>query len=157
MTALCTRLRSYLDEEKAPYEVIHHRLDYTAQEAAADSHTPGREFAKTVVVRMDGRWIMVVLSAHHRVNLEKLRVGLGGTECRLASEKEMASIFTDCEVGAETPFGNLYDLPVYVSPAISEARHITFNAGTHEDVIRMRIEDFDRLVRPIVIDFSDRP
>jgi len=157
MPAVSTRLRTFLEERKVPFEVVHHRLDFTAQEAAADTRTHGREFAKSVVLRMDGRFILVVLPAHHRVNLEKVRVALGGEEIRLASEKEMSAIFVDCEIGAEPPFGNLYELPVYASPAITEARHITFNAGTHEDVVRMDIKEFERLVRPIVIDFADRP
>ena len=60
--------------------------------------------------------------------------------------------FPDCEVGAEPPFGNLYNLPVYVSPLLSRER-ITFNGGSHEEAVQIRYDDFVALTKPSVIDF----
>lgn len=154
MATLNQRLTAFLEAQAVDYEAIHHRRDYTAQEAAAHTHTPGREFAKTVIVWVDGSYAMAVLPAHHLIDLDKLRRALGARDVKLASEEEMRELCPDCETGAVPPFGNLYNLPVYLSTDITADEQITFNAGTHEDAIRMRYADFERLVQPHVLDFS---
>ncbi|MFQ5605851.1 MAG: aminoacyl-tRNA deacylase [bacterium] len=147
-------IRSYLDEHKIPFEVIHHRRDYTAQETAADTHTKGKEFAKTVILYVDNNYCMAVLPATYQLDLEKIKNVLKAKEVNLASEEEISGICADCEVGAMPPLGRLYDLPVYVSHHLAEDDMITFNAGTHEDVIRMKYREFAELVQPVVIDLT---
>lgn len=154
MISIPQSVKSYLDEHKVAYEAIHHRRDYTAQQTAADTHTRGKEFAKTVVLFADNKYCMVVLPAIHHVSMEKIKKALKVKEVSLATEDEIAQICSDCEVGAMPPFGNLYDLPVYVSHHLAADRMITFNAGTHEDVIRMLYADFEKLVEPKVMDIT---
>ncbi|MBI4566449.1 MAG: YbaK/EbsC family protein [Planctomycetes bacterium] len=155
MVTATNRLRSYLDTERLPYEVVHHRPDYTAQQTAQDTATPGREFAKVVVVRLDGKPTILVLPAHHRVNFQKLHASTHAHEAVLCEESDLSRLFPDCDLGAEPPFGNLYGLPVIVSAALSTAHSMTFNAGSHEDAVRMMYLDFERVVKPAVLDFSD--
>lgn len=155
MSTLPRRLLSFLEEHAIDFETVHHRRDYTAQEAAAHTHTSGREFAKTVLIWIDNTYALAVLPAHHHVDLEQLRVALGAQEVKLATEAEMQELCPDCETGALPPFGNLYGLPVYVSTTLKAEDRITFNAGTHEDAIRMPYGDFTRLVQPQILDFSE--
>lgn len=146
------RVTQMLEDEQVNYEVVHHHVDYTAQETAADTHTPGREFAKTVVLGLPGGHAMAVVPALFKVDLEKIRQGIGTRQVRLADEESMERLCPDCDVGAEPPFGNLYDLPVFVDPNLTKDEYITFNGGTHEDAIRMRFSDYERLVRPTIMD-----
>jgi len=150
------KLRTYLEEQGIRYHVIHHRRDYTAQGAAADTHTPGREFAKSVVLRVDGSFAIAVLPAHCRIDLEKARRELGAQAMALATEEEIQRLCPDCEVGAEPPFGNLYGLPVYLDRQLTADEQITFNAGTHEDAVRIRTGDFQRAANPRVLDLAAR-
>jgi Ala-tRNA(Pro) deacylase len=152
MNRLSPKLATLLDDGRVPYRSLSHTADMTSQATAQHTHTPGKEFAKTVVVWVDGRFAMAVLPAHRRVDLEKLRKWLNAREARLATEAEMARLFPDCEVGAEPPFGNLYQLPVYVSPLLSQDR-ITFHGGSHEEAVQMNYSDFAALAKPSVIDF----
>jgi len=154
MVAITHRLTALLDESRVPYEVLHHAPEFTAQETAADTHTPGREFAKVVIIQADGRPVMLVLPAHHRVDYHKVNAALGATEVSIATEEQLRGFFPDCEVGAEPPFGHLYGLSAWMSEAMRGDRHVTFNAGTHEDVIRMKFDDFVRLANPRFADFS---
>ena len=146
-----TRLKGFLDREGISYLDIPHEVEYTSQETAEDTHTPGGKFAKTVVVRLVGQFALVVLPASRRLDLEKLKTALGVPSAELATEDEMRQIFPDSELGAEPPFGFLYGLPVVVTPDLAEDGWITFNAGTHEDAIRMKYQDFARLVRPLIV------
>lgn len=154
MSELPKRLHDFLEKRGVKYEVIHHRRDFTAQQTAADTHTPGREFAKAVFLCLDGKYAMAVLPAHRKVDLEALRTILGANEVRLATEDEIERLCPDCEVGAAPPFGNLYEIPVYMSEELTRDEQITFNAGTHEDAIRMSFRDYRELTQPHVIDLG---
>lgn len=149
------RLKDYLDENNIKYVKITHSRAYTAQEIAASVHIPGKELAKTVIVRVNDGFAMVVLPASRKVNFDRLKTVVGNNEIRLAQEDEFKSLFPDCEVGAMPPFGNLYNLPVYVASALSEDKDIAFNAGTHTDVIKISYSDFEKLVKPTVGTFSE--
>ena len=123
-------------------------------ETAAHTHTPGRKFAKAVIVRVGGAYAMAVVPSHHVVDLERLASALGGAEVALASEDEFRGLCPDCEAGAIPPFGNLYDLEVYVSPELEANERITCVAGHHAEAIRLDYCDFERLVKPKPIDLS---
>lgn len=154
MKPVAQRIRSFLKEHGIEYETLHHQRDYTAQETAAHTHTPGREFAKAVVLRVGEEYAMAVLPSHHVLDPEKLAGVLGGQDVGLASEEEIQRICVDCEVGAVPPFGNLYGLPVYVSPELAANERITCVAGSHADVIRLAYRDFETSVKPISAELS---
>lgn len=156
MSGIAPRLSRFLESHRVKYEPIHHRRDYTAKETAADTHTPFRDFAKTVFLQVDGRYAMAVLPASEMVSPRRAKRALHATEVALASEAEVAELCPDCEVGAAPPFGNLYDLPVYVSPSLAKEERITFNAGSHEDAVRMAYRDYAELVEPQVAAIASR-
>ena len=151
---LLTRIKDYLDKENVSYQHCVHRTAYTAQEVAAEEHIPGKLMAKAVIVKVDARFVMAVLPATAKVDLAALQDSLGAKEIRLATEFEFTGLFPDCEVGAMPPFGNLYGLPVYVEESLRRDPEIVFNAGTHQDTIRIKYEDFARLACPQVLEFA---
>lgn len=146
--SIARRLKEYLEENRAPYTHCTHRLAYTAQEVAAAQHVPGREMAKTIVVKADDRFVLVILPAVLKIDMKALREELPFKHVDLASEKDFAALFPDSEIGAMVPFGNLYQLSVYVDQSLSADEEIVFNAGTHVDTIKMKYQDFERLVQP---------
>jgi len=142
------KLKKFLDENKIKYVSVKHSSAYTAQEIAASAHIPGKELAKTVIIKIDGRIAMAVLPASYKVSFDQLKVALGVKEVRLAYEQEFMDKFPDCEVGAMPPFGNIYGIDVFVAESLSEDEEIAFNACTHTELIRMKFKDFEKLVRP---------
>lgn len=147
------KLREFLDSSGVRYQTEVHERTVDAARTAEAAHVPGREFAKTVIVRADGRLLMTVLPATDQVHVDQLKRSLGAKEVELADESDIDTAFLDCELGAMPPFGNLYNMDVFVSEHLREDETIAFNAGTHEDVIRMSYQDYDRLVRPNVLRF----
>jgi len=148
------RLKEYLDVNGVDYEVLTHKPAFTAQQVAAAQDVTGWQVAKTVALCCDGEFLMVVLQAPAYVDFNRIREILVCDEARLATESEMAKLFPGVELGAESPFGNLFDLPVYVDRGLAEEREIVFNAGTHTETIRLKYEDFSRLVSPRVVDIG---
>jgi Ala-tRNA(Pro) deacylase len=149
-----TKLKNFLDENKIKYISLRHSSAYTAQEIAAITHIPGKDIAKTVIIKIDGKMAMAVLPASYKVSFEHLRDALGVKDVRLAYEQEFLDKFPDCEVGAMPPFGNIYGMDVYVAEALAEEEEIAFNACTHTELIKMKYEDFEKLVRPKKIKFA---
>jgi Ala-tRNA(Pro) deacylase len=147
-----TKLKEFLDNHGVKYVSIRHSPAFTAAEVATSAHVAGQDFAKTIVVRIDDSFALVVLPASRRLVLADLRELLQTPLVRLATEAEIRGLFPDCELGAMPPFGHLYGLPVYVAESLVNEPEIAFNAGTHTEVIKMNYEDFDGLVRPVVLD-----
>ena len=141
-------LTELLDREGIKYITIQHSRAYTAQEVAAAAHVSGKEMAKTVVTKIDGKPALVVLPAGEKVDFDQIRANTGAHDVELATEQEFATLFPGCELGAMPPFGNLYGLDTYVTRSLADDDEIAFNAGTHTELIRMPYRDFERVVHP---------
>lgn len=153
--AILPKLQAYLDEHGVKYQVLTHSIAYTAQEIAQAQHIPGKQMAKVVMVKTEnGTPVMLVLPASHKVNFTRLRQVLH-SHAELAQEREFRDLFPGCETGAEPPFGNLFGLETIVDTALAEDEEIVFNAGSHWQTVRMRYEDYERLVHPRIATFAD--
>jgi Ala-tRNA(Pro) deacylase len=145
------RLANLLDQNNIHYQLIPHSDTYTSAATGAVTHIPGREIAKTVMVRVDGLPVMSVIPGSRHLDLNALKKELGTKDVQLMTELEFASAFPDCEIGAMPPLGLLYQLPVYVDDRLSREVEIAFNAGSHHELIRLSYKEFERLQHPKVM------
>ncbi len=148
------QLCDFLDKENVKYVTIRHSPAYTTSEIAASAHVPGKEVAKTVIVKLDGKMAMAVVPSSFRLDLEQFKGLTGASSVELATEDEFRELFAGCELGAMPPFGNLYGMEVFASPELSRHERIAFNAGTHAELIQIPYADFEHLVKPKVLDFA---
>lgn len=148
------RLEAFLRERSVPFEVHHHPPAYTAQRVAQAEHVSGKMVVKVVIAFADGKMVMLAVPAHRNANLPKAAAATKAKDLRLAHEDEFAAAFPDCEVGAMPPFGNLYGITVYADSLLAKDDEIVFNAGTHEETVHMKFEDFRRLAEPVMADIS---
>lgn len=144
------RLEAYFREHDVSFETATHSEAYTAQEVAAALHVSGHQLAKVVMLWAGDELTMTVVPASARVDLRQAADALGVDKVRLAREAEFGGRFDDCKLGAMPPFGNLYDLPVVVDPALADYGDIVFSAGTYTDSMKVAYDDFERLVQPRV-------
>jgi len=150
------KLISYLDENNVKYIILKHSPAYASQEIAELAHIPGKELAKSVILNLDGKITMAVLPASYHIDFQLLEEATGATRLSLASEDDFKNLFIDCETGAMPPFGNLYGIDVYVAKSLTEDKEIFFNAGNHSELIKMSYQDFEKLVKPKVLKFSEK-
>jgi Ala-tRNA(Pro) deacylase len=148
------KLRAYLDSHNIKYVVVSHSQAFTAQEIAQMAHIPGKELAKTVMVKINNKMVMVVIPASDIIDFELLKNLTDAESVELSDEYEFTGLFPDCEVGAMPPFGNLYDLDVIVAEHLTHDTEIAFNAGTHKELVKMSCPDFLKLVQPKVLNIS---
>ncbi|MBS0290456.1 MAG: YbaK/EbsC family protein [Proteobacteria bacterium] len=145
------KLNEYLNQNKINFTTIAHPLAYAAREISHVCHIPEVELAKTVIVFASNKLIMVVIPSSKAIDFKSLRESLHENDVTLASEQDFLKKFPDCELGAMPPFGNLYNMEVYVEKNLAKNKEIAFNAGTHTEVIKLAYQDFERLVHPKVI------
>ncbi len=147
-------LTRFLDDNKVEYVTIRHSPAYTAQKIAAAAHIPGREVAKTVMVKVDGKMAMAVLRATDQVDLDLLRGAANAKSVTLATEDDFRDAFKGVELGAMPPFGNLYGMDVFADEALTKDAQIAFNAGSHTELLQLDYAEFERLAKPKVANFS---
>jgi Ala-tRNA(Pro) deacylase len=145
------RLRTFLDQKGIHYTLQTHVTAYTAAGVASVAHVKGKEMAKTVMVLVDDRLIMLVVPASTHIRLKQVKYALKARQVFLASEADFAHVFPDCEVGAMPPFGNLYGVPIFVDEALTRDKEIVFNAGNHREIMKMSYADYARVVTPQVV------
>jgi Ala-tRNA(Pro) deacylase len=148
------KISEYLKENGVYFSIHEHSPAYTAQEVAAEEHVSGNLLAKAVVVSAGERYVMCVVPASYKVDMKKVAKKLGVKSVRLADETELAKLFPDAEVGAEPPFGNLYDLTTLVDEHLAADDEIMFQAGSHRHAIRMKYADYASLAEPDVADLA---
>lgn len=148
------RLEQYLRAHDVPFDTVPHEHSITALDTARRAHLAGRDMAKTVVVKVDGRLAMAVVPANEWLSLEQLRQACGAKSVSLANESEFRDRFPECEVGAMPPFGNLYGMDVYAANTLSRDHRIAFNAGSHEELVQIGWNDYERLVHPRIMSMT---
>jgi len=153
--SILRKLQAVLDSYQVPYEVLPHSETYTAQETAEVQRVSGDKMAKVVMVKKEnGTPVMLVLPASYHVNFSWLREVLG-TRATLEEEREFRGLFPECEIGAEPPFGNLFDLDTVVDTSLTKDDEIVFNAGSHYQTVKMRYDDYARIVHPKIAKFAE--
>ncbi len=143
-----TNLTNFLRQHNVKFSTISHTPAYTAQEIAAAAHISGMSLAKSVVMKIDGKLAILVEPANCKVNLKALQQELKARNIELAHEYEFQDVFIECETGAVPPIGELFDIDVYVDDVIKYQDEIAFSAGNHSELIKMRYDDFENLVKP---------
>jgi Ala-tRNA(Pro) deacylase len=146
--AMMARLREFLETNHVAYQLHGHRRAFTATGVAAADGVPQSEVAKVVMLRSARHYLMTVIPACRRLDLERVREITDEPDLEMASEAELAELFPDCETGAMPPFGNLFGMPVWIDDALGRETETVFSAGNHRETVHMAYVDFVRLVHP---------
>ncbi|GCE30144.1 deacylase [Dictyobacter alpinus] len=148
------KMETYLREHQVPFEEQQHPRTFSAVTIAESEHISSKKVAKTVIMKLDGQLVCFVVPATYSVDLDTVQAITGAKAVRLAHEEEFEQAFPDCEVGTMPPFGNLYNIPVYVDKSLAVEESITFPVGTYTDTMSVKYADFEQLVHPHVTMFA---
>lgn len=148
-------LQRYLNNNGVSYKIIEHNPAFSAHGVSVAAHLPEKEIAKTVILQADGKFWMAVLRGDNKINFHLLKQALGAHHVHLAHEEDLSSLFPDCQLGTMPPFGNLYGVPVLVDHALTTDPEIAFNACCYTKSIRMKFDDFLKLVNPLVGHYAE--
>jgi Ala-tRNA(Pro) deacylase len=146
----------FLEAGHHDFERMPHRPVYSAQRLAQELHVPGREVAKTVLLRADGgyKYVVAVLPASKKIDFASASKLLGGARLELATEFDIETHCPDCEFGVLPPFGSRYGLKTIVDTSLSKDEYIWFAGNTHDEAIRMKFAEFCQLELPLIAPFA---
>ena len=147
------KIGKLLDEKGIKYEKFEHEPVLTSEQAAATRGNPLGMGAKAMVMRSEGKFVMAVISGEKKIDMKKLKKIIRSKSLSFATSEEVMNI-TGCEVGGVPPFGNLFDIPVFLDKHIMKYPKIDFNAGLRTHSIEMPMEKYVEVVKPRVSDFA---
>lgn len=142
--AIAPTLQQYLADHSVSYDVVAHAPTVSSMRTAEASHVPGDCLAKAVVVKQDAGYLLIVLPASHRLNLEDLTASLA-RRIELATEPEIAALFRDCARGAVPAIGAPYGMAMLIDDSIAAQAEIYFEAGDHATLVHMTGAQFAAL------------
>jgi Ala-tRNA(Pro) deacylase len=143
--SIAPRLKWYLDACGVRYDVLPHPHSSTSRETAHRAQVPPERLAKPVLLEDERGYVMAIVPASHRVDVERLSVQLH-RDLALAKEREITALFHDCDRGAMPPLGGPYRVPTVYDDALAACPEIYFEAGDHEDVVHLPGAEFLRLL-----------
>jgi Ala-tRNA(Pro) deacylase len=146
-------LMKALRREHVSYELFPHRHTETALAEAEMLHEDPQQVAKTLILRTSYGYVRAVLRAVDRLDLEKARYALGTDEVELASEEDLVGAYPEFELGAVPPVGGAYDR-VLVDLRLFDGTFVLFDAGTHDESIRLHVGDLLSLAEAEVADLA---
>ncbi len=144
--AIAITLQEYLDKSGIEYNVLPHTHTETSLDTAHTTHIPPEQVAKSVILEDEDGYLMAVIPASHHIELGQLSHQLE-RRLGLATEDELAGLFSDCDLGAIPPIGEAYHMEVVMDDSLQQCPDIYFEAGDHTDLIHVRGPAFQQLMQ----------
>jgi Ala-tRNA(Pro) deacylase len=148
----------FLRSRRVWFEELLHQPASSATKHAHNMHVPGRNVAKTVLVKAGERLVVAVLPSTSRIDLGQFGalLGVSESEVRLATTDELLGIFTDCEPGVVPPLGKLYQLSTILDVSLLEVGELVFVGNMRHEGLRMRAGDYVAIEEPLIGSFTVR-
>lgn len=143
--AIPNTVRECLENAGLDYEVVRHPYAEGSMRTAEAAHISGERLAKAVLLRDADGYVLAVVPATHHVHVSKVREELGRA-LETASEDDIRDVFPDCSLGALPALGPAYQLETIVDSALLGHADAWFEAGDHEELIRVAGADFEKLL-----------
>jgi Ala-tRNA(Pro) deacylase len=138
---------NYLQTHQIPYTILPHRRTVSSRETAEAAHVSVEQLAKAVIFWDPAGYLMAVVPGDRHVGVDTLS-GRVGRKLMLADESRIAPVFRDCDPGAIPPIGPAYGMETIIDDSLVGLPEIYFEAGDHEDLIRVDGEQFLRMLNP---------
>lgn len=142
---MATRLQRYLDDTGIHYDLLPHAPSHDSAGSARNALIPESQLAKAVVLEDDEGYLIAVVPASRKVELDRVRENCG-RPMTLATEPELRELFRDCEFGAIPALGQAYGLNVLWDDSLASCDDVYFEAGDHADLVHVTGSDFQRLM-----------
>ena len=158
-TKLPAKLVKYLESAGINHNVLEHRTVYTAIDVAATLKKQLEEVAKSLLIKADQDYYLVLLPADHNLDMDKLKKVIGksrGKEIKVIKipGERIVEEALKTKVAAVTAFGKLHKLGTVMDKKLEATKKAIFSAGSSNHSIEMAVKDFIKLEAPIIGSFG---
>lgn len=149
----------YLEAAGIKHELLEHKTVYTAIDAAITMKKKLDEVVKSLLVKADKDYYLVLLPADQNLDMDKLKSALSRSQARqvkvikIPGEK-IARDVLKIKDDAMTAFGNLYKLPIIMENKLAKAKKLVFSAGSYNHSVEMATKDFIKLEKALLASFG---
>ncbi len=150
---LSNSVTKLLDEAKIKYNILEHKVVYTAHDVSATTKRKLGEIAKVVLVKADKNFVLIILPAGKYLDFNGIKKALKAKKVSMASEKDIIKLLKT-KVGLLHPFGLQYKLQTLLDKSIAKSKKLIASAGSYTHSVELSIKDFEKLVKPIKGVFS---
>lgn len=153
---LTDKIKKILTDNGFEFETFEHEPVRTSEEASKVRMGYTQEQgAKALIARVkkpgEGKiFVMFVLQGNKKFDIKKIKMQFGLYDIRFATEEEVFKITDGVLPGGVPPFGNLFNLSVYVDRGLLANKRIVFNAGDRSFSVGMKTADYVAIVNPQV-------
>lgn len=168
MNTLAT-LKKHLTKRKVRFDVVTHKKVFTVHDLGQTLKIKLNTIAKTLLLKVDRpaklsedpavvratKYLLVVVPAHLRLDLAKVKKILGAKNVSIASEKDMTNVMK-VKPGALTPFGTLHKLGVLMDKALLRVPKALFGSGSFTESLRLKVKDFHKHEQPLTGDVTEK-
>ena len=142
------RLRTFLDDNQIHYDTVKCTTTDPVETLVSVTNVPEKGIAKTVIVKTDGKFIMLVEPISVETDLPRWQELMGCKEIKFATEEEVEDLFGELELDSLPAFGNLFNMDVVVDDSLSVGDMIACGTGTSTELIKLAYEDYVKWVKP---------
>ena len=143
--AIVATIKKYLDQKGIDYDIVSHPHTTSSLQTAESAHIDGNRIAKGVVLKDKQGYLLAVLPASRNLDLHILENQIG-RRMTLANERELSSLFPDCQLGAIPALGPAYGIDTLIDETLLSQTEIYFEAGNHEELIHVKESQFEVLM-----------
>lgn len=160
-TKIPKKVLNYLEKSGIDHEILEHKTVYTAIDAALTMKKKLEEIAKSLLVKADKDYFLVLLPADYNLDLEKLKKVISKAHqkdikiIKIPGEKIVEKTLK-IKAGAISAFGNLHKVPVIVEKKLENIKKAVFSAGSSNHSIEIKIKDFIKLEKAILGSFGKK-
>ncbi|HEY3835856.1 MAG TPA: YbaK/EbsC family protein [Bryobacteraceae bacterium] len=153
MTTL-EKIRNHLRSQSIQFREVHHAPTFTSEESAKARGEDLRIGGKALLMKTGDVFRLFVLSASLKAESAAIREKFGVRKIRFATADELKEL-TGLVPGSVPPFGQpILPFDLYADTSVTANEKIAFNAGSLEDSIVLRVEDWVRAAKPEIFPFT---
>lgn len=153
--SILERIQALLSQNHISFTLSSHPPVYTSAQAAEIRGEDLKSGAKALIVKAKHEFVMFVLPGDRKLDSKRIKAELGYKSFRFATPEEVEEL-TGLQIGSIPPFGSLFGITTYCDSALGDNERINFNAGTHTESINMSYQDYIRVEKPVLADFSTK-
>jgi len=136
---------------------LHRQTNLTA--AGLDRGYSISQGAKAIIVKIknstgESEFVMLVLPGDKKFSGSKVKKLLDTKDLRFATPVEISELTGGIKIGGIPPFGNLFEIRVFIEKALLDNEKIIFNAGDRSFSVAMETKDYLEVVKPTIAEIT---
>ncbi|OGF25007.1 hypothetical protein A2331_00460 [Candidatus Falkowbacteria bacterium RIFOXYB2_FULL_34_18] len=158
-TKISDKLIKYLEKVGVGHNILEHRTVYTAIDAAATMKKKLNEIAKSLLIKADKDYYLVLVPADNNIDFEKLKKVIGKKHQKdiktiMIPGEKMVNNALKIKMNTLTAFGKMHKLAMIIDKRFEKLKKAVFASGSNNHSIEMAIKDFIKIEEPVIGGFG---